>query len=103
MMPKGERRDSKPVYLRIGDWNPASPRSRNYALGEIEAGLSVYDLDFCGEPIVPPESEWAEVDMRDRLASDEPKYLVQGMLVGVGHDGEPLLGEPVVIGEWKPA
>ena len=90
------------VYLRIGDWNPDRPYSKNWARGTLEKGLSVYDLGDDGLPVAPTGSEWAEQDMRERLHSDEPKYLVTGRRVGTGHDGEPLLRDPKVIGEWKP-
>lgn len=99
-MPRALRDADKPVYLRIGDWNPAWPHSRNHAMGAIEVGVSVYDLDTLGRPIVPAESEWASVDLAERLASDAAKHLVQGRLVGEGHDGEPLLTDVVVVGEW---
>lgn len=89
-------------YLRIGEWDRTNPRprSRNYATGEIEVGLSVYDLDEVGNPIAPPDSEWAEDDLRDRIKSADPKFIVTGQLVGIGHDGEPLLSDIVVVGEW---
>jgi hypothetical protein len=98
-----ESASDDPVYLRIGDWDRTTdtPRSRNYALGETEAGLSVYDLDADGQPIVPAEGEWAEHDLRDRLRSNDPKYLVRGRLVGQGHDGEPLLSHVQVVGPWN--
>lgn len=101
-LPRAPRDPLRPVYLRIGGWNPDWPYSRNHAMGAIEAGLSAYDLDGLGCPIVPDESEWATVDLADRLVSDAVKYLVQGRLVGQGHDGEPLLTDVVVIGEWHP-
>ena len=100
-MPTATRDACRPIYLRVGTWNPASPYSGNYARGEREAGLSVYDLKD-GQPVIPEESEWAEVDMLERLRSDQPKFLVQGLLVGEGHDGEPLLGNVVVVGLWQP-
>ena len=96
------RDPARPTYLRIGDWDPAHPYSHNYARGDIEAGVSVYDLDPAGRPVIPAESEWAGLDLRGRLASDAPKYLVQGDLVGEGHDGEPLLGDLAIVGEWRP-
>jgi hypothetical protein len=91
-----------PVYLRIGDWNLKDPISYNYAMGTRERGLSVYALDASGNPIVPDRSEWADVDLNDRLRSNDPKFLVQGRRVGTGHDGEPLLVNVRVVGEWKP-
>jgi hypothetical protein len=99
-MPTGERDPAAPVYLRIGAWNPANPISRNYAKGDIESGLSVYDLDNSGQPVVPDEAEWAATDMHERLRSNDPKFLVQGQYCGEGHDGEPLLSKVVVVGMW---
>lgn len=99
-MPTAERDRTKPVYLRIGGWDPQHPVSHNYAMGDIEAGLSCYDLDPNGKPVIPEEGEWAAEDFHARMRSGEPKYLVQGMLVGEGHDGEPLLGHPVIVGMW---
>lgn len=101
-MPTAKLDPSRPVYLRIGTWNPKSPNSYNYAMGDRESGLSAYDLKD-NQPVVPEESEWAETDMRERLSSTDPKFLVQGDYVGEGHDGEPLLGNPVVVGLWKSA
>lgn len=100
-LPRGEHDKSQPVYLRIGDWDPKRERSQNYARGMWEPGLSVYHLDEKHEPIAPSESEWAEQDLNDRLRSEEPKHLVQGQHVGVGHDGEPLLQNVRVVGKWK--
>lgn len=93
---------SRPVYLRIGDWDPAFPVSRNYATGDHEIGLSVYELDAEGMPVEPQEAEWAGADMRERLAGDQPKHLVTGSLVGWGHDGEPLLADVGIVGAWTP-
>jgi hypothetical protein len=102
-LPVAERDAGEPIYLRIGTWNPVNPRSTNHAMGEIEAGLSVYDLDAAGKPVVPEEGEWAADDLADRLKGDGPKFLVQGRLVGEGHDGEPLLAEIKVVGEFDSA
>lgn len=99
-MPIAIRDPERPVYLRIGTWNPCHPYSRNYAGGEQETGLSVYALKN-DQPVAPTRSEWAEDDLRDRLASDDPKFLVQGHPVGQGHDGEPLLCHVAVVGLWN--
>lgn len=99
-LPTATRDPKRPTYLRVGAWNPQSPRSRNYARGEIEAGLSVYELDANGKPIVPAEGEWAGDDLADRMRGDEPKFIVQGEVVGEGHDGEPLLSDPKVVGMY---
>lgn len=90
-LPTGPFEPTRPLYLRIGRWNPADERSRNFARGTIESGVSVYDIDEAGKVVIPEEGEWAEVDLRERLASTDPRWFVQGDLVGEGHDGEPLL------------
>ena len=88
----------KGLYLRIGEWGKVS---RNHAEGVVEAGVSVYDLQE-GRPVISEDAtdtEFAAMDLRDRLASDEPKYLVRGDVVGVGHDGEPLLANVAKVAE----
>ncbi len=89
----------RPVYLRIGDWH-ASERSRNYSIGDTEAGVSVYDLAPDGSIVVPSEGEWSAQDLADRLQLDQPRHLVQGDWVGCGGEGEPLLQNLVRIGVW---
>lgn len=89
---------TRPVYLRIGDWH-SSETSRNYATGDIEAGVSVYDLLPDGS-IVIPEGEWSAHDLASRLASGEPRYLVQGDWISCGHEEEPLLRTITKIGSW---
>lgn len=102
-MPTATYDPAAPLYLRVGDWNPKHERSSNYATGDIEMGLSAYDLDDGGEPVVPESgnTDWQETDLRDRMRGDDPKYLVQGDLVATGHDGEPLLRRVRVVGTWR--
>jgi len=100
-MPQRAHDPSAPVSLRVGDWDPARPYSPDHSCGKTEAGLSVYDLDPAGSPVEPAEGEWAHDDLRDRLLGGEPKHVVQGLLRGEGHDGEPLLSDPAVVGEWR--
>jgi hypothetical protein len=100
-LPRRVHDPSNQIYLRIGDWNPDHPYSNDFACGEVESGLSVYDLDENANPILPPEGEWAQDDLRDRLRNDDPKYVVQGLLRGEGHDGEPLLCDLAIVGEWR--
>lgn len=97
-LPTGERDPKQKTYLRIGNWDPKNPLSKNYAMGKIEAGLSVYELDAKGNPIVPSDGEWAAEDLADRMRGTSQKFLVQGDRVGVGHDGEILLSDPKVVG-----
>ena len=99
-LPQAPLDPTRPVYLRVGDWNPECPRSRNFATGDIEYGLSVYEL-MEGMPVIPPDGEWAEDDLRTRLQSDAPKYLVQGEIAGWGGDGEPVLSDVRIVGLWS--
>lgn len=101
-LPTADPDPAEKVFLRVGKWNPEDPRSRNYSIGDIEYGLSVYELDSDGNPIVPPEGEWSEVDLRERLTSDAPKFLVQGTVIAWGGEGEPLLEKPRVVGGFVP-
>lgn len=91
----------KKLFLRIGEWDRDDPRPsfNNFATGTRAIGLSVFELDH-GVPVVPSESEYATTDLLERLERDDPKYLVHGEVVGVGHDGEPLLWGPVAVGAW---
>jgi hypothetical protein len=99
-LPTASHAAENPVHLRIGTWNPKYPNSKNYAKGDIESGLSVYEIDKNGKPIVPPEGEWAADDLSSRMKGSEPKFLVQGDVSGWGHDGEPLLINPRVVGKY---
>jgi hypothetical protein len=84
------------LYLRVGEWGKVSI---NHAEGRAEAGVSVYDL-VEGRPVVSQvatDTAFAELDLAERMASSEPKYLVRGDLMGVGHDGEPLLANLVKV------
>ncbi len=101
-LPTADVDAAQPVFLRVGGWNPADPRSRNYAVGDIEMGLSVYELDADGQPVTPPDGEWSEDDLRDRLRSDAPKFLVQGTVIAWGGEGEPLLEKARVVGGFAP-
>ena len=90
------------TYLRFGNW-PANERSRNNVTGELEDGVSVYELyPHTNEPMDPdphwesPGAEWADDGRRNRM-----REFHQGKLTGFhvsgretgprGHDGEPLL------------
>lgn len=87
------------LFLRIGDWHD-SETSRNYATGEAELGVSVYELGPEGGIVVPPESEWARQDLMDRLRLGEVRHLVRGRVAGWGGDGEPLLRDLEMVGAW---
>jgi GNAT superfamily N-acetyltransferase len=85
--------------------------SRNYATGEMECGVSVYELDSRGFPQDPDpggetESGDTYADMQRRIRDWRqgllPAYIVTGVEAGVGWDGEPVLSDVVVLGEWDP-
>lgn len=98
-------------FLRFGDW-PKNEQSRNHATGELEDGVSVYELHpHTNEPMDPdphfefPGADWSATEKRDRVrrhvtgdhhsqvyARDNKGYEVKGDTGwGFGHDGEPLL------------
>lgn len=87
-------------YLRFGDW-PKDERSLNHAEGYREEGVSVYDMHR-GHPVVPgDEIGYGEFgnDTHEELQGRidnwrrgrQPAHIVKGDVVGIGHDGEPLL------------
>ena len=117
------------VYIRFGDW-PENERSQNYALGGHEHGVSVYDMagsrhyaeptdpdpegmsesgDSMGDMITRrrrsirsasfdgTQSHWEHHDDQD---SGNRGHFVKGTVVGVGHDGEPLLQNVQHVGAW---
>ena len=86
-------------YIRFGDF-PKSGRSKNYATGEIEKGVSAYPAKWNVEKnrweII--ETQLEEFTALDSLTYDitqgqgRPVYLVQGQeLLSLGSDGEPML------------
>lgn len=101
-MSAAEHLNPQQFYLRSGDL-PRGGRSRNYATGELEHGVSVYDMTDHNAPKTPPEGEWADDDLRDRLKSDEPWHVVTGKEAGVGGDGEPVIRDPKIVGRWHPS
>ena len=79
------------VYIRYGDI-PASGRSRNYADGVLEKGVSVYRgkyLPETDEIMITPSHHYQEFG--ELFIKDRPAYIVVGEEVGIGSDGEPLL------------
>ena len=86
-------------YIRFGDF-PKSGRSKNYATGEIEKGVSAYPAKWNVEKnrweIL--ETQLEEFSALYSLTDDitegkgRPVYLVQGQeLLSLGSDGEPML------------
>lgn len=85
------------AYIRFNDL-PESGRSRNWASGEVEKGVSVYDARFdvvTGRYSTYGALAGAEIAY---ALQDAPVYLVTGEEVGRGADGEPLLTNVKVLG-----
>lgn len=80
------------IYVRFGEV-PSSGYSRNDETDSLEAGVSCYratindDQDIVN--LIVPNDESATTAMS--LWSDRPVYLVDGELLGIGGDGEPVL------------
>ena len=86
-------------YIRFGDF-PKSGRSKNYATGEIEKGVSAYPAKWNVEKnrweIIETQLEEFEAlySLTDDITEGKgrPVYLVQGQeLLSLGSDGEPML------------
>ena len=86
-------------YIRFGDF-PKSGRSKNYATGEIETGVSAYPAKWNVEKnrweiIETQLEEFAALySLTDDITEGKgrPVYLVQGQeLLSLGSDGEPML------------
>ncbi len=85
-------------FVRFGDL-PTSGRSRNYASGEYDAGVSVFAGRKIGHRvrIVLNNNQLLGTfmfDLRGRKA-----YIVEGRCVGVGSDGEPILQDAKIVAE----
>jgi hypothetical protein len=91
------RRDA---YVRFGEW-PANERSARHIEPGFEQGVSVYPLHV-GRNGAQPEVPLGGpvLDLWDRLASDEPRFLVEGRRVGRGLDNEPVLRDVEALGPY---
>lgn len=85
-------------YLRYGDL-PDTGKSHNYRDGTVEAGVSV----FRGQ-ILPDGTARATVSHNYEMgtllslqAEGRPLYLVTGVYIGDGSDGEPVLADCTII------
>jgi len=85
------------VYLRFNDL-PAGGKSKNYATGELENGVSCYALTWdlvagaykrCGQGLDGAMIAYA--------LQGAPMYFITGDECGTGSDGEPLLNSPKVL------
>jgi hypothetical protein len=89
----------KKAYIRFGDL-PKNNKSKNYLINKLENGVSVYNAVLDGEyyKIVLPElTESACVSLSGVLR--RKCFLVEGDLIGLGSDNEPLLKNIKIIKE----
>ncbi len=85
------------VYLRFGDI-PVGGKSKNYATGEMESGVSCYALrwDLISQSYRRTGGGLAGA-MIVYMIKGAPMYFIAGEECGTGSDGEPLLDNPVVL------
>jgi len=89
------------VYIRFGEL-PKSGKSRNWATGQDEAGVSAYEArwDVISQCYVPYGAlEGAEIAYRLQGAA---AYLISGETNGRGSDGEPTVKDAKIIAELTP-
>lgn len=89
------------AYLRFNDL-PKGGKSRNYATGELEAGVSCYALswDFVNQ-CYKRVGEGLESAMIGYTFMRVPVYLITGEECGRGSDGEPLLSNAKILASLK--
>ena len=75
-------------FLRFGDL-PKNGKSKNFANGNFEAGVSAFNAEFSGNNYRPILTDVLEVTYLNVVS--RPAYRVWGKVVGTGADGEPLL------------
>lgn len=87
------------VYIRFGEL-PKGAKSKNYATGEYESGISAFDarydiaeaaFEICGTALVGAAISG--------LLADKKIYLLNGEESGTGSDGEPTIKNVEIIGE----
>jgi hypothetical protein len=85
-----------PCYLRYGD-PPSGGRSRDQRDGSLEAGVSVYRGLLCRDGSVLLVAGRREHGAQSTMISDRPLYIVDGVEIGTGSDGEPLLRDARIV------
>lgn len=107
------RKHSEELFIRFGEWHPTE-RSRNYARGGTEDGVSVYDVAWrskekrwdvrmpteADNPHGPEDTFWTLLKKAE--AGEDPVFILKGDVVGVGHDGEPLIRNIRVVKKVDP-
>lgn len=80
-------------YLRYGEL-PKNGRSRNYATGELEEGVSCFNARFSPDNkyyMIKTETPPLQIDALVLSIKCDKAYRLWGDRVGTGSDGEPLL------------
>lgn len=89
------------VYLRFNDL-PEGGKSKNYATGEREKGVSCYALrwDFIGQ-CYKRTGGGLDGAMIAYAIQGAPMYLISGIECGTGSDGEPVLNRAKILSNLK--
>lgn len=91
------------AYLRFKDL-PRGGRSRNYATGQLEDGVSCYGLEWdvlgrCWEAVGC--SNPYQYILNSMRGDEVPAYIVTGERVGTGSDGEPIIRNAQIVGRAR--
>lgn len=89
------------VFLRFNTL-PAGGRSKNYATGETEGGISCYSLRWdLASQCYKRTGNGLDGAMMAYAIQGVPMYLISGTECGTGSDGEPVVSDAKVIGSLK--
>lgn len=89
------------AYLRFNDL-PEGGKSKNYATGEIEAGISCYALRWdLADQCYKRTGGGLDGAMIAYAIQGAPMYLVSGDQCGVGSDGEPVIDNVKILASLK--
>jgi len=93
---------SEDIYIRYGRI-PKDGKSKNYATGEYEKGTSAYIGEYVPETNSFKIGEGSGLDGNSLLLElgGKTPYLIRGVKIGIGSDGEPLLKDAELIGTLK--
>lgn len=88
------------IYIRYGRI-PEGEKSKNYATGEFEKGVSAYIGEYSPESNSFKIGSGSGLDGASQLFeySGKQAYLITGSKIGVGSDGEPILKNAKQIGK----
>ncbi len=94
---------SATLYIRYGDI-PQGGRSKNYATGQWEKGVSVYAAKYdieTGAIIFDDEAGVYDPEAIMYLTGDRTPHLVTGQEAGAGSDGETLLRKVRIVADLR--